>query len=103
MKLAASNVDLREEGAGVTVVFVPGIVGVVVAEGMAVEGRGACVVALVTLAIVVGAVVTVAAVVVLEDGVVLLAGGVVVLEGGVVTLVTGAVVTEEHSSIAVQL
>lgn len=48
MKLAASNVDLREEGAGVTV---PGV-RVVVAGVTVVEGIGACVVALVVLAIV---------------------------------------------------
>lgn len=53
MKLAASNVDLRREGSGVTVAFVPGTLGVVTAEVMAVVGRGACVVTLVTLAIVV--------------------------------------------------
>lgn len=53
MKLAASNVDLREEGAGVTVAFVPGILVVVVAEVMAVVDKGACVVTLVMLAIVV--------------------------------------------------
>lgn len=51
MKLAASNVDLREEGAGVTVAFVPGIL-VVVTGVMVVVGVGACVVALVVLAIV---------------------------------------------------
>lgn len=48
MKLAASNVDLREEGAGVTV---PGV-RVVVTGVTVVEGIGACVVALVVLAIV---------------------------------------------------
>lgn len=52
MKLAASNVDLRGEGVGVTVAFVPGTLVVLVAEVTAVVGRGLCVVALVTLAIV---------------------------------------------------
>lgn len=51
MKLAASNVDLRGEGAGVTVAFVPGTL--VVAEVMVVVCSGAFVVALVMLAIVV--------------------------------------------------
>lgn len=51
MKLAASNVDLREDGAGITVAFVPGIVVVVVAEVTAVVCRGTCVVTLVVLAI----------------------------------------------------
>ncbi len=47
MKLAASNVDLREEGAGVTVAFVPGTLVVLAAEVMGVVDAGACVVALV--------------------------------------------------------
>lgn len=51
MKLAASNVDLRGTGTGATVVTVVFEPAVVVAEVMVVLGRGAWVVALVTLAI----------------------------------------------------
>lgn len=92
MKLAASNVDLREEGAGVTV---PGV-RVVVAGVTVVEGIGACVVALVVLAIVGWAVVAEVVVVALEDSVVELEGGVVVLDDDVVA--GGAVVWSEQSS-----
>lgn len=54
MKLAASNVDLREEGAGVTVAFVPGTLVVLAAEVTGVVDTGASVVVLVIFGAVVG-------------------------------------------------
>lgn len=97
MKLAASNVDLREEGAGVTVAFVPGTLVVLAAEVTGVVDTGASVVVLVMFGAAVGWAVVTGPVVVLEDAVVALEGdSVVVLEGSVVVLEKGTGVGGKH-------